>query len=415
MKNRINKIFTLVISFVLLLSTNVYAEDTLRLCERSGSLRVFQVIGSMINIAKVAVPIAIILYSSKDFIKAVINGSVDNIKELANTFFRRVVSGMVVFLIPALVYVGLSIANTAAKRDAINTEFSQCNACIVSDENCKSYILAAEAMEAQLAEEEKSKRQSGEKNPVPELKIDQGSSGNSGSSDNSGSSGSGSSGNSNVQTGSHDGYILVGDSRTYGYGEVGALANNQKCYYLGNTQSGNAGRKLKVTDNPSVDNFNDQVLCLANVGGNLGDLKNYQAYIEAYLRQHSDKSYVVLYNFGINDLGNSESYITEYKEQAQSIKSINAKNSVVIISVGPVNFNSGSTSGIKNDQVLEFNDTVKAGIGSEIGWCNTFGRDDSGGIKKADWQKWLEKDNEGVHYGNEGSKTILDYIINNCI
>lgn len=403
MKNRINKLFILSLPFILLLCTNVYAEDTLKLCERSGSLRVFQFIGNMINVSKIAVPLAIILYSSKDFIRAVISGSVDNIKELAITFVRRVVSGMVVFLIPTIVYLGLSISNTAAKRDAITTEFSQCNACIVADENCKDYILAAEAVEEQENESDKAKRQSGEKNKVPDLKVDTGNSG---------------SGNSNIKTGTHYGYIIVGDSRTYHYATYGLFPNNQKSYYFG-TLGDKYGIKLAEDGSTDVSNFNDKTLCFGSSGLGLGALQDYQTYIEKFLNAHSDKSYVVLYNFGVNDIltnGIAQSYINEYKEQTQSIKKINSKNNTVVISVGPVGFESGYNNGyITNEMIYTFNETVKAGIGSDIGWCNTFGRNDSGGIKNADWDKYLKGQGDNLHYTKEGYSAILNYIINNCV
>ena len=411
MKNRINKLFISFISCMLLFSTNVYAEDTLKLCERSGSLRVFQFIGNMINVSKIAVPLAIILYSSKDFIRAVISGSVDNIKELAITFVRRVVSGMVVFLIPAIVYIGLSIANTTAKRDAITTEFSQCNACIVGDDACKGYISTAEAIEEQEAAEDKAKRQSGDKNPVPDLTIDPGGSGNSGS------------GNSNIKTGTHDGYIIVGDSRTYHYAYWELFPNNQKSYYFGD-QGDSHGIKLAKDGSTDISNFNDQTLCFGSSGLGLGALQDYQAYIEKYLNAHSDKSYVVLYNFGVNDFGTYgnldnnkiQSYIAEYKEQTQSIKKINSKNNTVVISVGPVGFESGYLDGyITNEMIYTFNETVKAGIGSNIGWCNTFGRNDSGGIKDADWDKYLKGNGDNLHYSKEGYAAILNYIISNCV
>lgn len=162
--------FLIIIMFITFIDV-VYAEDTLKLCERSGTLKVFSFIGSAINVAKILLPFIIITYCSRDIVKAVISGEPTSLKEAMASFGRRLASSLVVLLLPSMIYISLSAVNLRDRYSEVESEFSDCNKCILGKDDCKDRILAAELDEEARAELEKEQRSAGSTNTPPPLKI----------------------------------------------------------------------------------------------------------------------------------------------------------------------------------------------------------------------------------------------------
>ena len=171
MKIRKKQIMFLIIFISFALTDVVYAEDTLKLCERSGTLKVLSFIGSAINVAKILLPFIIIAYCSRDIIKAVISGEPTSFKEALASFVRRLASALVILLLPSMIYISLSAVNLRDKYSEVESEFSDCNKCILGKDDCKDRILAAELDEEARAELEKEQRSAGSTNTPPPLKI----------------------------------------------------------------------------------------------------------------------------------------------------------------------------------------------------------------------------------------------------
>ena len=84
----------------------------------------------VLNIIQIAVPIALILFGTIDMAKAVMAGDEKKMKEAQKPFVKRIISAVIVFLIPYIVTVviGIVTSNTqykgcwdAAKSKEVNT------------------------------------------------------------------------------------------------------------------------------------------------------------------------------------------------------------------------------------------------------------------------------------------------------
>ena len=87
---------------------------------------VAQITSLFITIIQIAVPILIIIFGMVDLIKAIINQKEDEIKKGWHTFFKRLIIGMLVFLV--IVFVKFIIGIVAEKSE------TNCIDCFVNNQ-----------------------------------------------------------------------------------------------------------------------------------------------------------------------------------------------------------------------------------------------------------------------------------------
>lgn len=83
-------------------------------------------IGAVYNILLIAVPIIVVLFGIIDFIKAAMSGKEDEIKKNTNTFVKRVIIGLLVFFVLAVVKLVINVIqtnNTNGVTDCLTTIF----------------------------------------------------------------------------------------------------------------------------------------------------------------------------------------------------------------------------------------------------------------------------------------------------
>lgn len=103
---------------------NVMANGT-GICDpNTGLLSVFGFIGNIITIIKIAIPIILILMGSIDLTKAVMASKDDEIKKAQTTLMKRAIVGVVIFFIPSIVSLLMSLLNQSTD--------TQCLKCITS-------------------------------------------------------------------------------------------------------------------------------------------------------------------------------------------------------------------------------------------------------------------------------------------
>lgn len=83
-------------------------------------------IGAVYNILLIAVPIIVVLFGIIDFVKAAISGKEDEIKKNTSTFIKRVITGLLVFFVLAVVKLIINVIqtnNTNGVTDCLTTIF----------------------------------------------------------------------------------------------------------------------------------------------------------------------------------------------------------------------------------------------------------------------------------------------------
>ena len=114
----------------------------LGLCDQEGILRTFKIINILLQIARILVPIIIIIAGSIDLFKVTTNGQDDEIKKVFNQLIRRIIAGLVVFMLPTIINFFL---NMNAKYKETATEFAGCSSCLTNAKECDTLISVAQA------------------------------------------------------------------------------------------------------------------------------------------------------------------------------------------------------------------------------------------------------------------------------
>lgn len=103
------KYILLSLSTIILCNLNIASADTLEACTNPDFLRIIYFIKLLLNIVFIIVPIALIVLGLVDFSKTVTTGKDEDAKKNLNLFIKRLVNGIIVFCIPWIVNVFMSL------------------------------------------------------------------------------------------------------------------------------------------------------------------------------------------------------------------------------------------------------------------------------------------------------------------
>jgi hypothetical protein len=357
MNQKVKNLFYILIVFVITFIPNVFAADW-DFCEVKGPLQVMKAAGVAIYIAKIIVPIFLILMGSVELIKVVISGDDKSFKSSINNLVKKFVAGILIFFLPTIVFLVLGMI--AGATEYYNS-FTNCNICFnhPNSDECKALI---ESALEDFPENSKMKNPSNTQY----------------STNTSNSGGKSSSTNSNSDdSGDYDGYCWVGDSRTRAYETNNLISSNDFIFAKDST----GYEELVSTEWPALKN-----------------------------KLSDNKKYIIVFNYGVNDLGNVDKYIKYYKEVVfPGISAINSNDKIILLSINPVD--DAKSQYAKNSTIESFNKSINSLVENfdYASYCNTYS-----GISSSDWKTYLANGNGGIHYSNDGYKAIMNYVKNKC-
>ena len=105
---------------------------------------VWQILGWVLWVFKIAIPIIIIIFGMIDLGKAVVASKDDEIKKAVKSLVMRAISGIVIFFIPTLVGAIFSLVGEF-KSNEYSLEYKKCKACITSPggNTCEKAVCTA--------------------------------------------------------------------------------------------------------------------------------------------------------------------------------------------------------------------------------------------------------------------------------
>ncbi len=83
-------------------------------------VKVMGIVRLIMNVICIAVPIVMILLGSFDLFKAVTSGKDEDIKKKQQTLIKRLIAGVIVFLVPTIVSVLMNLIGVNGWRDCWN-------------------------------------------------------------------------------------------------------------------------------------------------------------------------------------------------------------------------------------------------------------------------------------------------------
>lgn len=343
--------------------------NILSICDNPDVLQVMRIINIVITIIKIAVPILLIIFIMIELIGAVADE--EKFKKVTSGAVKKFIAALLIFLIPTFVQV--IVVNVVGSNET-NEEYKNClkdlsveqinkiyekNAleAIVKAESTNNYSDYSNAvlLTHKIPDKEVKKEYLNRLSAV-KAKIDL---------INENNKQNNSSDASNIK--SNGSTIYMGDSRTNGMKNTGLDSNEQ---------------------------------VIAKDGGNYKDFLNHMA--EAKNKLSGNKTYNVVLNYGVNDLGNVDKYCSKYKE---FISSVDKGNTFYIVSVNPVRRNSNLT-GATNSSIETFNKKIESCISgiTNAKYCDVY--------SSANLDTWEKSyiDKSDIHYTTEGYKYIYSKI-----
>lgn len=342
--------------------------NILSICDNPDVLQVMRIINIVITVIKIAVPILLIIFIMIELIGAVADE--EKFKKVTSGAVKKFIAALLIFLIPTFVQV--IVVNVVGSNET-NEEYKNClkdlsveqinkiyekNAleAIVKAESTNNYsdysnaVLLTHKIPDKEVRTEYLNRLSAVKAKI-DLINENNKQNNSSDASNLKSNGS---------------TIYMGDSRTNGMKSVGLDSNEQ---------------------------------VIAKDGGNYEDFLNHMA--EAKNKLSGNKTYNVVLNYGVNDLGNVDKYCSKYKE---FISSVDKGNTFYIVSVNPVRRNSNKT-GATNSSIETFNKKIESCISdiTNAKYCDVYSS-----ANLDTWERYIDESH--IHYTTEGYKYIYSKI-----
>lgn len=343
--------------------------NILSICDNPDVLQVMRIINIVITVIKIAVPILLIIFIMIELIGAVADE--EKFKKVTSGAVKKFIAALLIFLIPTFIQV--IVVNVVGSNET-NEEYKNClkdlsveqinkiyekNAleAIVKAESTNNYsdysnaVLLTHKIPDKEVRTEYLNRLSAVKAKIDLI--------------NENNKQNNSSDASNIK--SNGSTIYMGDSRTNGMKSVGLDSNEQ---------------------------------VIAKDGGNYKDFLNHMA--EAKNKLSGNKTYNVVLNYGVNDLGNVDKYCSKYKE---FISSVDKGNTFYIVSVNPVRRNSNKT-GATNSSIETFNKKIESCISgiTNAKYCDVYSS-----ANLDTWEKSYIKSDD-IHYTPEGYKYIYSKI-----
>lgn len=122
-----------------------FATHTFHFCEDKGILKTLKIVHYLLVIAKIIVPLLLIVLGSVEFGKASLSGNADDLEKVTQSFITKLVVGLAIFLIPTVVDSLVGLAQSKKDVEDVKTgDFSKCAACFTGAKACSQYIANGE-------------------------------------------------------------------------------------------------------------------------------------------------------------------------------------------------------------------------------------------------------------------------------
>ena len=143
MKKHMSKIMLFLACMVIVASTTtVYAYNNYDdefvgqdFCQQTGVQASLNVISWLLLIAKMMIPMVIIIFGSLDLYKVVISGDAGDVPKAARSLGYRIILGVFIFFLPTLTKTVLGYL--------LPQDYNTCAKCVLQPGSCKGYIFTS--------------------------------------------------------------------------------------------------------------------------------------------------------------------------------------------------------------------------------------------------------------------------------
>jgi hypothetical protein len=111
-----------------------------KFCKDVGVLKTLRTVSVLIMIAKILVPILIIVLGSINYGKAALADNQDAAEKTTQALIKKIIIGVLIFLIPTIVNSLISLSQSGKDKSDATGEFGNCALCFAGDKQCNVII-----------------------------------------------------------------------------------------------------------------------------------------------------------------------------------------------------------------------------------------------------------------------------------
>lgn len=135
-KKKMSKYFLLIllILFIFIIGINpVFAATSseLNFCSYSGVRKASKIVGIFLTIAKIVVPLIIIITGMISFTNVIISGKTEDLQNTAKQLIKKIIAGLIIFFIPGIL--DYCFENIVGYSDS---DYTACVKCVTSPDSC---------------------------------------------------------------------------------------------------------------------------------------------------------------------------------------------------------------------------------------------------------------------------------------
>lgn len=128
------KQFLILLIFIAIFFTSPVLADTYTKSYCTGLKGTLRIIGEVVNIIKIVVPLIIIGFACVDLFKVITSGKDDSISKALKSIVTRLIIGVLIFFIPAILEFGFSLIDEWTDYE---TSYQECVSCILNVKECR--------------------------------------------------------------------------------------------------------------------------------------------------------------------------------------------------------------------------------------------------------------------------------------
>ena len=103
----------------------------LNICKQSGILKSFRFLGYLLLIAKIIIPILLIIMGSIDFAKAMVASNQDAVQKAGKSFAIRIATAVIIFVLPTIINFVFGLLPN------YTNDYNKCRTCIFKPNDCE--------------------------------------------------------------------------------------------------------------------------------------------------------------------------------------------------------------------------------------------------------------------------------------
>lgn len=113
--------------------TNLFALDFKGICSDTGVRKVFQIMGYILFVVKIAIPLCLLIFGIINLVKVVVSGEQEGLAKSVKSLGIKAIAAVVIFILPTIIYYIINLVGGSNEGTEV---YGYCKTCIFEPKKC---------------------------------------------------------------------------------------------------------------------------------------------------------------------------------------------------------------------------------------------------------------------------------------